>query len=120
MALRFRAHLRMTEASWATWLHDNFATLMTHAFHLREGDPGEELSVTEVTDDGFTHRCDIFWPDDRDDLLQQGVDWVTDPGVQARVAEDTFMERSWADHHRCRHDQENIDLCPKPDWRWSL
>lgn len=119
MALRFRAHIRLTEQAWATWLYDNFATLMTHAFHLREGDPAEELSVNEVIDGGYTYRCDIFWPDDRDDLLQQAVDWVTDPGVQARVAEDSPHETSWADHHVCRHATGVHGPCPNPDWRWT-
>ena len=130
MAWRWRCDLRFTPGSgMASWGKSQLDVRLTHAFHLREGSPDQELTsvVQDVVSSGpqadWRERltADIFWPSDREDLA---VDTrATFEAVTAWVAADLLeadpIRFSWMDYHQCRHDLGQPAPCPEPGWRWE-
>jgi hypothetical protein len=126
MAIRFRAYLRYNVGSgYAQWLYDQMQVRLGMAFHLREGEPGQELSHATrdiVTGGNPANRrenitIDVFWPDDREDLaidtratIEATIPWLRpdDPAQPGGW--------SWMDWHRCNHDVRGP--CPAPEWSW--
>jgi hypothetical protein len=126
VAIRFRAHLRYNVGSgYAAWLAAQMQVRLGMAFHLREGEPGQELSrvTTDIVTGGNPSNrreniaIDVFWPDARDDLaadtratIEATIPWLRPNEAGARGG------RSWMDWHRCSHDAGGP--CPAPEWRW--
>ena len=80
MAIRYRAQMHFQDSSgMAQWCVDQMNVRMGIAFHLREGLPGQELSVSYR--DGDSYYLDAFWPDDREDLALDTRALLTDASV---------------------------------------
>ncbi len=119
MAIRFRATLHFSAGSgMAQWCTDQMAVRMGMAFHLKAGTPEQELSFSGA--DGETFKCDVFWPEDREDLatdtiatLQAVTAWLKpdDPDPLSEV-------QSTMDWHYCTHDNTS-DLPCTLEWQWT-
>ena len=127
MAWRWRCDLWFTPGSgMASWGKSQLDVRLTHAFHLREGSPDQELTsvVQDVVSSGpqadWRERltADIFWPSDREDLA---IDTrATFEAVTAWVAADIFdVRESWMDYHECHHDIDPPQPCLSVSWRWT-
>jgi hypothetical protein len=94
------------------------------AFHLHEGEPGQELShaTTDIVVTGpqagrrENVTVNVFWPADREDLALDTRNTLSDASILAHLRPDEDMERSWLDYHFCMHDVGGP--CPAPEWRW--
>ena len=119
MAWRWRCDLWYAPGSgMAAWGESQLSVRLTHAFHLREGSPDQELTFIELDEANEHLRADIFWPDDREDLA---IDTrATFEAVTAWVlADDEAIRRfSFMDYHQCRHDLDPPGACDVT-WRWD-
>lgn len=127
MAIRFRAHLHFNPGSgMAQWVADQMSVRMGQAFHLREGDPNEELSevVTDIVTTGPTNQrredvfVNVFWPDDQEALAEDTRVTLSDASVLTHIREDTDVIQSTMDWHHCKHDSDPPQPCLAPEWRW--
>ena len=124
MAWRWRCDLWFTPGSgMAAWGKAQLDVRLTHAFHLREGSPNQELTsvVSDIVASGPQAgrrerlTADIFWPSDREDLA---IDTrATFQAVTAWVAPITRDRPSFMDYHQCLHDLVTPEPC-SPSWRW--
>ena len=127
MAWRFQSHQRFTVGSgMAQWVNDQMQQRLSMAFHLRQGEDGEELShvTTDIVTTGPTSErrenvtIDVFWPDDREDLAVDTRNTIFDASVTAHLRSDTDEDSSWGTYHVCRHDLTVPEPCPRPLWEW--